>query len=118
MRKLSKTLLTIMAMVAIAVACTTTNTGYRFDWDKLPPKTRATLAMDIYNQEYQNYKLQALAPDLTDHERDVLRKKKEALVQLHDVIQLYNGYIMKGEVPPDLLEKKLVEALNAILDAV
>jgi len=113
MKKFSKVLLSVLLFLFL-ISCATTNT---IKWDKMSSKAKAVLAMQIYNQEYQDYKLKISSPSkLTEHEKDVLRNKKIALTQLYDVIEAYNSYVLTGEVPPEMLERKLLEGLNTVLD--
>ena len=86
------------------------------NWAKLTPKGRLTVAMHIYNQEYDSYVAEVKKPNLTEKEKEILRLKKEALTKLYGVIGTYKSYVLTGDVPPTWLEQNLLDAMQTILD--
>jgi len=54
--------------------------------------------------------------DLSDKEREILRVKKEILVELKPIIEMLGEYRKTGTVPPAEVQKKLTDLINQLLE--
>jgi len=113
------TLVSLCALLSMT-SCTSMNISGPAQWDQLSPKDRLTLAMKIYNSEYDDYlaayKYFKSHPDvLNDEIHEGMRLKKEALKNLHLAIRSYKHYIETGTIPPEAVDQALRHAVYEFL---
>lgn len=82
--------------------------------DQMEPKQKAGFFLSIYNKEFDNYKAVAARPDLTEEQRVMLRKKKEALVKVYPMIETYADYVAAGAMPSKASEEAIIKLLDEI----
>ena len=81
----------------------------------MTPKEKAVWMMDLYNGQFNDYKIQAAKPDLTEEQKVILRKKKEILTEVYPLIKLYVGYADSGVLPPADTEAVIMRLTNELL---
>ena len=99
--------------LALLVASCATQKG-TLSWNNLTPEGKAAFALSVYNTEYDNYLLLAKKPNLTEEEKKVLRVKRKVLVALKPVLDSYATYVRSGQLPPQELERKLLDLVTQL----
>jgi len=95
--------------------------------DAMSPKKLLTGIYDQYNTQYSDYMYQTgfvkeqgawvkrSSPELSETQKNVLRKKKDILVKVHPLIILYDNLINTGgDIPPTLMPQ-IITLLNQLL---
>jgi len=70
--------------------------------------------MHVYNSQYMDYKSMTQMPNLTEAQKEILRKKKEILMKLWPLINTYNQIVDKGGVPSATQEQMITNLLNQL----
>lgn len=104
-------LLVVAFMTVALVGCQTDNIK---TFDEMSAKEKATFMMSMYNKQYSNYQTQAAKPELTEAEREILRKKKKILSEVYPLIELYMSYVDSGAVPSTETEQKIINYLDQL----
>lgn len=87
-------------VLVLLASCATTTSWTPIQW--------ATFFMATYNSEAENYRRWAALPDLTETEREILRKRKAAMTEIYSLIEIYNRGVVEGK--PDEAARMLIEA--------
>lgn len=66
-----------------------------------------------FNAQYEDYLAMAKKTDLTESQKDVLRKKKPILEELQKLIPLYDTALNTGHVSPGQ-EQQIFDLLNSL----
>lgn len=66
-----------------------------------------------FNAQYEDYLSMAKRADLTEEQKQVLRKKKPILDQLQKLIPLYDSALQAGKVTPGQ-EQAIFDLLNSL----
>ena len=109
---------------------------------RLTPKQTVLWGMNVYNAQYDMYIDQVISDeysteekqllkdnpsllagadlkkDLTDEQKEVLKVKREILVELYPIVQLSIDYVHSGSVPPGDLQETLVRLINKLVQEV
>jgi hypothetical protein len=104
-------LLAVAFMSIALIGCPTNNIK---TFDEMSAKEKATFMMSMYNKQYSNYQTQAAKPELTEAEREILRKKKKILSEVYPLIELYMSYVDSGAVPSTETEQKIINYLDQL----
>ena len=81
-------------------------------WQNMTPKGRAAIALSVYNNAYDSYLTEVKTPDLSKQSKNLLKKKKKALIALHATLKTYTDYIQSGHVPPADIDATLQSLLK------
>lgn len=79
---------------------------------EMTPKEKATWMMGIYNAQARDYKAMVARPDLTNEQKEVLRKKKDVMTQVWPMINTYNAYVDSGAVVNKSTEDQIIKLIN------
>lgn len=104
--------LTIMFCVLFIMSCVSTQNGGTKSLSEMNPKERATWMMGIYNSQARDYKAMVARPDLTNEQKDTLRKKKAVLSQVWPLIKTYTAYVDSGATPTKDVEDQIITLIN------
>ena len=85
------------------------------DPSQMSGERKVNMAWGIYKAEFHNYNAQASRPDLTEEEKEVLKKKKEALTVMYHSIMAYRTIIMQGETPSPEQEQQILNFIDNIV---
>lgn len=81
---------------------------------EMTPKEKATWMLSMYNKQYDDYLVVAAKPDLTEAQKEVLRKKKKIMQEVYPLIELYSSYVEAGSVPTKETEAQIINYLNEL----
>ncbi len=115
MRRLRKAeyMFLILLAVVFLVSCVTTNQDKGLkSFSDMSHKERATWMMGIYNSQARDYKAMVARTDLTNAQKDILRKKKAALTQVYPLISTYTTYIDSGAIPTRQVEDEILQLIT------
>lgn len=106
---------------------------------RLTPKQTVLWGMNVYNAQYDLYIDQVVAdsysmeekqllkdnpallvgadlkPNLSEEQKEIIRVKRDILVELYPIIQLSMECINSGSIPPDDVQEIMVRLLNKLL---
>ena len=80
----------------------------------MSPKEKATFFFKVYNGQYDNYQIQTSKPDLTEVQKRVLRKKRDALTKMDALITAFDIIVNAGAVPLPQDEKKILDIIDLL----
>lgn len=104
----------ILLYVFFLTACVTA--GQKDDglksFSEMTHKERATWMMGIYNSQARDYKAMVARADLTNEQKDILRKKKSIMTQVWPMINTYTKYIDSGAAPTKEVEDDILKLIN------
>lgn len=83
-------------------------------WSEMSPKEQATMVSGVYVKQYDLYLREAVAPDLTEDKREILRAKK-ALADLYPYLSIYNEYAARGQFAPADVEVVVMRLMDRLL---
>lgn len=86
-------------------------------WADRSPQEKASYFMSIYNKEFNDTRLVATNPNITDTQRKVVRIKKEILTKLWLAIGAYDSIVIRGEIPSIMDEQKILDYINQLATA-
>ncbi len=114
MRRLRKAeyMFLILLAVVFLVSCVTDQDKGLKSFADMSHKERATWMMGIYNSQARDYKAMVARPDLTNAQKDILRKKKAALTEVYPLISTYTTYIESGAIPTKIVEDEILKIIN------
>lgn len=92
--------------------CVTLNVNKPKSISEMTPKERGAWFLGIYNSQDRDYRNMVARPDLTNEQKDVLRKKKKIMKEVYPMIKIYNAYIDSGAVPTKEIEDEIVQLIN------
>jgi hypothetical protein len=103
----------IILYVLFLAACVTSGQkdGLK-SFSEMTHKERATWMMGIYNSQARDYKAMVARTDLTNEQKDILRKKKSIMTQVWPMINTYTTYINSGAVPTKEVEDQIIKLIN------
>ena len=91
-------------------------TGGLQDPHSMGPKEFAVYINQAYVSSYDDYLMQVQRQDLSEAQKDVLRKKKQVLTEVWPQIRLYNRYINTGVLPEQELKDTIIKLLEKLLN--
>ena len=107
-------LIIIMLVFAMLAGCAMFGQKAK-PYSEMSPQERAIFVMSVYSDQYDLYLREALAPNLTEDKKVVLREKKKALVDLHPYIRIYANYAEKGVFAPTDIETAAMKIIDRLL---
>jgi disulfide oxidoreductase YuzD len=81
---------------------------------EMTPKQRAAYFMGIYNKQYEDYKIKATMPNLSEDQKIILREKRTALIKVYPLIQAYDIYVAEGNIPNKDIEREIMDLLSVL----
>jgi len=79
---------------------------------EMSAQERASWFLGIYNSQDRDFRNMVARPDLTNEQKDILRKKKEIMTRVYPMIKTYNTYVDSGAVPTKAVEDQIVQLIN------
>lgn len=83
--------------------------------DEMTPKEKATWFMGIYDAQDKDYRNMVVRSDLTNDQKEILRKKKEVMIQIYPMIKAYNVYVDSGAIPTKIVEDQIIQLVNDLV---
>jgi len=81
---------------------------------EMTAKDKAAWAMALYNAQYDDYLRMTGMGNLTEDQRQILRKKKAIMNELWPLLKLYAEYSKTGKIPTDL-EQQVTDLINQLI---
>jgi heptaprenylglyceryl phosphate synthase len=106
-----KKLIVFCLAVLLVGSCTFDNLK---PFDEMSAKEKAAFFMSVYNSSDMNYRAMASQPDLTEVQKEILRQKKQIMIQVYPLIQSYNTYVDSGVVPSVELEQNILTNIDKL----
>ena len=112
--------ISILVIVALAVALAGCVAGQPAKWSDLSPKAKSTAMWQVYSGQYdqylldfERYKATPDGPVKTSLVRS-LQARKKALVEAEAAVRAYDSFVETGLIPVAQLESKALEVLGRI----
>lgn len=96
MRERNKRILALLFVCYVLAACSLVRQTTE-DVMSMSQKEKAAWMMGVFNRQYDNYLIQSRIANLTEGEKDTLRKKKEVLVMVYPLIITYDMFQNREE---------------------
>ena len=80
----------------------------------MTPKEKATLFNKLYVAQYDDYIQMVAVNSLSEEQKQILRAKKKALVEVQPLLLQYSNYVAMGLKPTPALEAEILKLLNAL----
>ena len=107
MKKVKVMVVVVLAMALVSCAALR-NLGITVKpYSEMTAKEKIIFLFKSYNKQYEDYKVQAAIPNLTEPERVVLRARKDALTKVYPLIQAMDLALVEGK-PFDPANEKLI----------
>jgi hypothetical protein len=97
--------------VLLVVGCTIDNLK---EFGDMTPKEKAAFFLSVYNSSDMNYRAMAARTDLTEVQKEVLRKKRTIMIQVYPLIRSYLTYVESGVVPSVELEQQILTQIDRL----
>lgn len=120
MRRLRKAeyMLLALCLVVFLISCVTNQDKGLKSFSDMSHKERATWMMGIYNSQARDYKAMVARTDLSNEQKDILRKKKAVMEQVYPMIKTYTTYIDTGAIPTKQVEDEILQLINNLTSLV
>jgi len=95
---------------------------------EMTAQQKSIMMMDMYNTEYTSYMLKTgytkdqlgtwqktSQPEYSDHERNLLQKKRVILVEVNPLIKMYDNYTKNGAQANPELEAQIFSLLDRVV---
>jgi hypothetical protein len=82
-------------------------------FDELTPKEKLAYMYQVYNAQHEDYMAMAAMPNLTEAQKEILRKKKPILNSLQTLIPAYDQQVRLG-APSAQSEQQIYNMLNQL----
>ena len=105
------TIITLTLCVAFLMSCTM-NIKPKSFFD-MNPKEKLAYMYQIYNSQWDDYMSMSKMTNLTDSQKEVMRKKKGILTTVEPLISTYDGMVQAG-TPTSEQEQKIYDLLNKL----
>ena len=109
-------LFSILLFLSAFMACAT-----------MSPKKQLTMSYGIYNSQYTSYMTDTgyvlndsgeweklNTPELTDDQKDLLRKKKKILTQMYPLLKVYDSMVVGTTPYSDKTEQELLNLIDQL----
>lgn len=83
-------------------------------FSEMSPKEKATFFLSVYNSSDVNYRAMAARPDLTEVQKETLRKKREIMVAVYPLLKSYSTYVEGGVIPSPELEQAVLNHIDQL----
>ena len=70
--------------------------------------------MQGYMAQVSDYTQQSSRTDLTDAHKELLRHKRDILVQVYPLIKTYDQYVQSGQVPTAEMQTSILNLMNQL----
>ena len=81
---------------------------------EMTPTERATFFMNVYKQQYDDYKFWQDQP-LTEEQRKIMREKKRIFADVYPMITAHNFLVDSGVAPPEEKALAIMELINQLV---
>lgn len=105
-------LIVIIAACLIRVFCSCATMQSQKSFSEMTTKEKTVYIMSMYNKQYDEYLSLYQKGAHTEAEKELLRTKYDLLKEIHPYIAIYVNYSDTGEVPSEVIEKKLIDLIN------
>ena len=105
-------LIVIIAACLIRVFCSCATIQAQKSFSDMTTKEKTVYIMSMYNKQYDEYLSLYQKADLSNEEKETLRKKYDLLKEIYPYIAIYVNYSETGEVPSEVIENKLIDLIN------
>ena len=86
-------------------------------WGEMSTDEKALYFIQTYNQQFTDTMAMAINPKITVAQREIVRKKKEMLTELHGAIKFYMEFVDDGGVPSLEHEQSILNLINRLATA-
>ncbi len=83
-------------------------------YSEMTPKEKMIFLYKSYNKQYDDYKVQAVKPNLTEPEKVVLRGRKELLTKVYPLIQAADLAVVEGKPFDPGAEKLIIDYIRKL----
>lgn len=97
----------LIVLILFVISCA----GFRESFKDMNPTQKITYFMGIYNRQYEDYKVTANRPDLSEEQKKLLREKRRILTSVYPLIQAYDLFVSKGNMPNGNKEEEIIDLL-------
>jgi len=98
----------VAILILICIGCALNSTALK------PQQEMLTRFEAFYLSQSNDYMVQVAKPNLTEAQKDVLRQKREILVEAQPLIIVYGEIVMQGGTPSVAQEQAIIALLNRI----
>jgi uncharacterized cupredoxin-like copper-binding protein len=112
---LKRRLLALLTAFLFVVGCQAFGQIKELKFDEMNSKQKATWMNEVYSFQYDDYKMMAAMPNLTENQKKAMRTKKKVLTEVWPLINLYSGYVDTGIIPAVELESQIMSLLNRLI---
>jgi hypothetical protein len=117
MRTNRKAIILFVVLLFALGACVSAEKGGK-SLSEMTPKEKATWFMGIYNSQARDYKAMVARKDLTNEQKDILRKKKSIMTEVWPLINTYIAYVDTGAVVTKTVEDEIIGLVNDLTSLV
>jgi hypothetical protein len=103
--------ITVLLVLYLMIGCATFGMKPYTD---MTPKEKMAFIYTSYNKQYEDYKVQAARPNLTDVDKNVLRGKKDMLTKVYPIIQMADMGLVEGKPWDAGVEKTIISYLRQL----
>ncbi len=101
----------VLAMVLALMACATIGVK---PYSEMSPKEKVTFLFSLYNKQYEDYKVQAAKPNLTELERSILVSKKKIFGHVYPILQALDLAFVEGRPWDKVNEQNAINMLRQL----
>lgn len=103
-----KTLAVVVVLLLTVLAAGCAGLQLQPDVD-ISPAQFAAIANEVYISQFRSHQTETARTDLTKEERRILNIKLIVLTELRPLLDIYNVYILTGEIPDKKVEDKIIQ---------
>lgn len=112
---LKRKLLALLVMLLLVASCGAFQKVKELRFDEMSSEQKAVWMNDIYSSQYDDYKVMAIMPNLTESQKKMMRVKKKIFTEVWPLLKLYSKYVATGVIPAAELEAKIMKLLNRLI---
>lgn len=83
-------------------------------WSDRSPQEKSSYFMAIYNKQFNDTVAMASNPNITEAQKQIVRKKKAILKELWPAITFYDSVVARGEIPAIMDEQAILDLINRL----
>ena len=102
-----------ICIVGVLFLCNCATIGVK-PYNEMTPRERALFLVTTYNKLDAEYRIQAIMPNLTDKDKEMLRVKKQIMTQLYPLIDAYRMAVENNVTVPPSLEPMIMNLLDQL----
>ena len=103
----------LLVMLWLVMGCATLGITVK-PYSEMTAKEKVAFLMKSYNKVYEDYKVQAASPNLTEPEKAALRTKKEVLTYVYPLIQALDLALVEGKPFDSSTEALIISGLRKL----